>query len=119
MPASFVQLQAPVPAQARWGPFGLDFEQYCEYMHDRGDRLTDAELRRGFDDVSAAYARSYDSYDEFIKSGVAQSSERKGGAYNFQGQQDRKMTPLIEFLRWQEWYVQYCKLRNIGQHAYK
>ena len=78
------------------------------------------ELRRRYDELNAEYANTHDSYDEFIKGGAARSRyARKGGAYNFQGQQDRPLTPLVEFLRWQEWYVQYCKLRNIGQHAYK
>jgi hypothetical protein len=104
----------------------LDFEQYKVFMSDRGERLTQSDLRRRFDELNtdAQQSKQFDSYDdyarfaggrdEFLQGGSAASY--KGGAYNYAGQQTREITPLLEFLRWQEWYVNYCKLRGIGQH---
>ena len=119
VPAAYVQAQAPASA------LGLDYGQYCQYMQESGEQLTESDLRRRFDDINSQYQQSYDSYDQFITGGAGagfapqQSYTRKGGAYNFRRSTQNKSSPLIEFLRWQEWYVEYCKLRNIGQHAYK
>eukprot|EP00320_Phaeocystis_rex_P014265 CAMPEP_0119072416 /NCGR_PEP_ID=MMETSP1178-20130426/58354_1 /TAXON_ID=33656 /ORGANISM="unid sp, Strain CCMP2000" /LENGTH=203 /DNA_ID=CAMNT_0007054415 /DNA_START=58 /DNA_END=669 /DNA_ORIENTATION=- len=103
----------------------LDLDQYRTFVNDRGERVTETELRRRFDELDN-HAQSYNyasdgarqftgGRDQFIQGRGAGSY--KGGAYNFAGQQMREITPLVEFLRWQEWYVQYCKLRNIGQGA--
>ena len=100
----------------------LDFDQYRQYTSDRGERVTETELNRRFGELNQAYNNSPEQYgqqaggrDQFLQGGAGPSF--KGGAYNFAGQQGRELSPLVEFLRWQEWYVSYCKLRNIGQGA--
>ena len=115
--------QQQVPQQEYGNVAGkLDLDQYRQYTSDRGERVTETELRRRFDELNQAYNDSPDQYgqhtggrDQFLRGGAGPSF--KGGAYNFAGQQGRELSPLVEFLRWQEWYVQYCKLRNIGQGA--
>ena len=111
------QQQAP---QQDYGT--LDLDQYRQYTSDRGERVTETELNRRFGELNQAYNDSPDQYgqqaggrDQFLQGGAGPSF--KGGAYNFAGQQGRELSPLVEFLRWQEWYVSYCKLRNIGQGA--
>ena len=109
----------------------LDFEQYRQFMRERGERLTDRQLRVKFDELNN-YAQSYDGGDlyarveaendqygnELLYNGgrnqYANAPSYQGGAYNYRAQQTREMTPLLEFLRWQDWYVKYCKLRNIN-----
>ena len=111
------QQQAP---QQDYGTLNLD--QYRQYTNDRGERVTETELNRRFGELNQAYNDSPEQYgqqaggrDQFLQGGAGPSY--KGGAYNFAGQQGRELSPLVEFLRWQEWYVSYCKLRNIGQGA--
>merc|ERR1712106_667501 len=111
------QQQAPLQDYGK-----LDLDQYRQYTSDRGERVTETELNRRFDELNQAYNDSPDQYgqqaggrDQFLQGGAGPSF--KGGAYNFAGQQGRELSPLVEFLRWQEWYVSYCKLRNIGQGA--
>ena len=111
------QQQAP---QQDYGT--LDLDQYRQYTSDRGERVTETELNRRFGELNQAYNDSPDQYgqqaggrDQFLQGGAGPSF--KGGAYNFAGQQGRELSPLVEFLRWQEWYISYCKLRNIGQGA--
>ena len=111
------QQQAP---QQDYGT--LDLDQYRQYTSDRGERVTETELNRRFGELNQAYNDSPEQYgqqaggrDQFLQGGAGPSY--KGGAYNFAGQQGRELSPLVEFLRWQEWYVSYCKLRNIGQGA--
>ena len=109
---------------SRTAALELDFDRYCQFMQDNqppGARLSQEELKAKYDELNAEYSSTTDDYDEFInnKQGVASSNFRRGGAYNFYGQQDKVLTPLVQFLKWQEWYISYCKLRGIGQHAYK
>ena len=108
----------------------LNFEQYCYYMQERGQQLTQDELQQRYNELNGEYkVAEYNSYDDYARSNVGVDSlyaeqksltrRGKGGAYDFHAQQNRQLTPLVEFLRWQEWYVQYCQLRNIGQSPYR
>ena len=116
------QAQQQAQHQAQQQGYGtLDLAQFRQYTSDRGERVTETELNRRFGELNQAYQGQYAQHaggrDQFFQGGAGPSY--KGGAYNFAGQQGRELTPLVEFLRWQEWYVSYCKLRNIGQHAYQ
>ena len=96
-------------------------------MRERGEPLTDRQLREKFDELNQ-YAQQPDLYEMIEKENDLYGNEMdynggrgqfadapyQGGAYNYRAQQSRVSTPLLEFLRWQEWYVKYCKLRNIN-----
>lgn len=102
----------------------LDFGQYRQFVRESGENLSESELRRRFDQL-ADVAQSYDGGRDQIQDAPSYT----GGAYNYAPQRAERLnerrarnpnrysepTALQEFLRWQEWYVQYCKLRNIGQ----
>ena len=124
------QQQQQQYAQDDYGRDGngqLDFELYRMMMRERGEPLTDRQLREKFDELNQ-YAQQPDLYEMIEKENDLYGNEMdynggrgqyadapyQGGAYNYRAQQSRVSTPLLEFLRWQEWYVKYCKLRNIN-----
>ena len=124
--APLAQQNAYASGQSGRGAEGLDFANYREFMHQSGEgNLAEAELRRRFDDLSN-YAGSHNSgrgaYDGAYTGGAFNYAPQRAARLNERRQRnpDRFQYPtaLQEFLRWQEWYVQYCKLRNIGQHAH-
>ena len=102
----------------------LDLDSYRRYVQDNEGDVSEDELRRRFGELDAYATQAYeDGRDQYggTYPDYAQSYNEgrdgyhsTGGAYNYAAQQTREVTPLLEFLRWQEWYVSYCKLRNIN-----
>ena len=102
---------------------GLDFENYRQFVADSGEYLPEEELTRRFNELQGFYqssgqgrrpqpsGQSYNgaySYGPQRAARMEQDRERRGDRY-------KDPTGLQEFLRWQEWYIQYCRVRGIGQ----
>ena len=102
----------------------LDLDSYRRFVQDNEGEISEDELRRRFAELDTyatqAYEDGRDQYGGTYPEYAASYNEGReeyastGGAYNYAAQQTRELTPLLEFLRWQEWYVNYCKLRNIN-----
>ena len=112
------QWEAPPQAEG-----GLDFDNYRQFVADSGESLPEEELTRRFNELDKvaqtetawprpkATAQSYNgaySYGPQRAARLEEDRERRGDRY-------RNPTALQEFLRWQEWYISYCRVRGIGQ----
>ena len=141
LPAHGAPQYQPPPGQQQQGEHHrLDFDMYRQFA--AGEGVPEEELQHRFDALDS-YAQSYNF--AHVDGGRGQDPNAPaytGGAYNYAPQRAARLarerekarelmnrrdlklsgflapTPLQEFLRFQEWYVQYCKLRNIGQHQY-
>ncbi len=116
----------------------IDYEAYRAFVREQAEThdlegYTEDDLWRRFQAMQS-YAHMMSAYDggrsQFLReqdNGV--QGYYKGGAYAYAPQREARLsrtrglfgepTQLQEFLRFQEWYVKYCKLRGIGQHAYR
>ena len=114
----------------------LDFGNYRQFVREREGVVPEAELRQRFDALNVE-AKAYTSYGDYAPTYTGRQPTTPGeytptytgggamgGAYNYAPQRaarlsarrdpNRMPTKLQEFLRWQEWYVQYCRLRKIN-----
>ena len=98
---------------------GLDFENYRQFVADSGEFVSEEELTRRFNELdqvaqTTQWQRPKHSYNGAYAYApqraalLEEKREKRGDRY-------KEPTDLQEFLRWQEWYVQYCRVRGIGQ----
>jgi hypothetical protein len=95
----------------------LDFDQYCQYMREQYGDVSEAELRRSYDEVNE-FGMSFDGnmvgyggVEEELSYAERLHRSKMGSRYKYSG--------LTEFLRWQDWYIQFCKERKIGYYSSK
>lgn len=98
---------------------GLDFENYRQFVADSGEFVSEEELTRRFNELdqvaqTTQWQRPKHSYNgayAYAPQRAALLEEKR----EKRGDRFKEPTDLQEFLRWQEWYVQYCRVRGIGQ----